>query len=316
MLTQEPVLIVWKGGSARITLNNAETVGIIIGVGAAVALLVTAFFLPWLYQRLIKGDWRLRWYHIFLGPLLLKRGDVPPAPEGYTSVKDYYAGHKTMEQLQAYRASQDAKASDVEKDSVPVRSSKANGLGASDKAVPTNSHVTSSSSSVADEPPTSSIIGPRPTGGVLRPAVLFWYFKRVMFHGVDQDIISLQKKRNILTGDIETIHAHAKHYDNRAEYMYSFLQVMTAATSSFSHGANDVAKYVEIFSLLLSTQLTLVYQCHRALHKHLLHLVPQRAPVEDPGPLLDPVSFRFASLHRVRAASILICLSGVSVVLP
>lgn len=39
-------------------------------------------------------------------------------------------------------------------------------------------------------------------------------------------------------------HAHAQHYDNRAEYMYSFLQIMTAATASFTHGANDVSKYV------------------------------------------------------------------------
>jgi phosphate/sulfate permease len=256
-LTQILVLIVWKGGSSRISLTNGETVGTILGVGAGVALLVTIFFLPWLYQRLIKGHWQLRWYHIFMGPLLLKRGDAPPPPEGYTGVKDYYAGHMTMEQLQAYRASQKDKASDVEKDSMPVPGSKENGINASDESVHTDGHATASSGT-AEAPTKSSIIGPRPVGAPFSPAVLFWQFKRVAFHGVDQDIIDLQKKRSILTGDLETIHAHAKHYDNRAEYMYSFLQVMTAATASFTHGANDVAKYVDTL-FLLSKPLTPVY---------------------------------------------------------
>jgi len=87
-----------------------------------------------------------------------------------------------------------------------------------------------------------SIIGLRPDGTLFSPAVLFWQFKRFFFRGVDKDIVSLQGKRNILTGDLELMHAHAAHYDNRAEYMYSFLQIMTASAASFTHGANDVSK--------------------------------------------------------------------------
>lgn len=48
--------------------------------------------------------------------------------------------------------------------------------------------------------------------------------------------------RNFLAGDLLAMHALAEHYDNKVEYMYSFLQVMTVATASFTHGANDVSK--------------------------------------------------------------------------
>lgn len=99
------MLIVWKGGASRITLTNNETIGVIIGVGACVALLVTIFFLPWLYRRLIKDDWELWWYHIFMGPLLLKRGEVTPSAEDSDHiVQNYYRGHLTMDELHAKQA--------------------------------------------------------------------------------------------------------------------------------------------------------------------------------------------------------------------
>ncbi|KIW99453.1 uncharacterized protein Z518_11192 [Rhinocladiella mackenziei CBS 650.93] len=234
------MLIVWKGGSSRIDISDSETIGIIFGVGGAVALLVTIFFLPWLYRIMFKNDWQLRYWHIPLGPILLRRGEVPPPPEGYQFVQDYYAGHMTMEELRAHRAAVDQKVKDVEADGAAA---KERGLNSSEDVIHSDSDVVAAPPA-ASPVPHSSIVGPRPEGPNFSPAVLFWQFKRVFFHGVEKDILNLQKKRNILTGDIETIHAHGKHYDNRAEYMYTFLQVMTAATASFTHGANDVSNAI------------------------------------------------------------------------
>lgn len=236
------VLIVWKGGSARIHVTDSETIGIIFGVGGAVALLIAVFFLPWLYRILLKNDWELSYWHVLLGPLLLRRGDPPPPPEGYSPVQDYYAGHMTLEELKAHRATMaETKSKDLENNDLPLEK----GVGASGDLIHSDSD---SGKPVAPKRPTQiaptgfQVVGPRPEGAVYSPGVLFWYFKRVFFRGLEKDIISLQKKRNILTGDIETVHAHAAHYDNRSEYMYSFLQVLTASAASFTHGANDVSK--------------------------------------------------------------------------
>ncbi|KAH2080943.1 phosphate-sensing transcription factor [Aspergillus fumigatus] len=224
------MLIVWKGGSSRINLTDSETTGVIIGVGAAVALLVAVFFLPWLYRRLIKEDWQLKWYHLFMGPLVLRRGEVPPPPEGYKTVQDYYKGHKTLEELERERANiERAGPSDEESEPAVDKEGKEGQAAAA---------------SVEIEEPQFTLIGPRPDGAAFSPAVLFWQFRRFFFRGIEQDVVSLQKKRNILTGDLEMVHAHARHYDNKAEYMYSFLQVMTASTASFTHGANDVSNAV------------------------------------------------------------------------
>jgi phosphate/sulfate permease len=84
--------------------------------------------------------------------------------------------------------------------------------------------------------------------------VAFYWAKYALFHGVNVDVVNAQKEHNILSGDVEAMHARAEHYDNEAEYMYSFLQVMTAATASFTHGANDVSKYAALAVDIVTSQ--------------------------------------------------------------
>jgi sodium-dependent phosphate transporter len=243
------VLIVWKGGASRITLTNAETAGVIVGVGAAVALLVTLFFLPWLYRKLIKDDWQLHWYHIFLGPLLLKRGEIEPSPEDSDKiVQNYYRGHLTLAELNAQRKAEQAHANSPSTQSEDLESPDVvskDGHVVSPAMLPEPAIGKEKTEEVVVDHQHSDykpIVGPRPEGPIYSAAVLFWMFKKVFFHGVDQDIVGLQGDKNFLAGDLQAMHAHAAHYDNKVEYMYSFLQVMTAATASFTHGANDVSK--------------------------------------------------------------------------
>ena len=92
-------------------------------------------------------------------------------------------------------------------------------------------------------PPRKSLVGPKPSGKIWNGRVLFWWVKWILFRGVDHDMVQLQKnKKDFLAGDLELAHSKAAHYDNNVEHMYSYLQVMTAATASFTHGANDAAK--------------------------------------------------------------------------
>jgi len=75
-----------------------------------------------------------------------------------------------------------------------------------------------------------------------------WWFKRIAFHGLEKDVIRMQKRSMLLNWNIEDMHARAPRYDNRAEYMYSALQILTASAASFIHGANDVANAIAPFA--------------------------------------------------------------------
>ncbi|KAK2036443.1 phosphate-repressible phosphate permease [Colletotrichum somersetense] len=238
------MLIVWKGGSIKVNFNDAETAGMILGVGAAWGLLVTIFFVPWLYRMVIKDDWELRWYHIFKGPFLFRRPEPPVQPEGATGgIRDFYAGHMTKEELEAARRGVVASTpSDIE-----------SGSADGEKKVVQNTADSATTTTGKNDYVHKSIVGPRPEGALYSLRVIFWMFKKAFLSGVDQDIINMQKKESVLTGDLEEMHARVQHYDNKAEFLYSFMQVMTACTASFTHGANDVANaigpYATIFQI-------------------------------------------------------------------
>ncbi|KAL4762814.1 phosphate transporter family-domain-containing protein [Aspergillus foveolatus] len=246
------MLIVWKGGSSRIKLEGNEIAGTVVGTGAVMGALAAFFLVPWLYRRVILDDWAIRPWHLLLGPLVLRRGEVPPRPEGVKTVQNYYRGHKTLEQIQAERAA----GNDVEtaNKSTPVTSTE----GSPEIEPKADPRVLASEPD--SEPDAINITGPRPEGGNFHPAVLFWQAKRLFFRGIEKDVVSMQNKRNVLTGDLEMTHAHADHFENRAEYMFSFLQVLTASTASFAHGANDlsnaVGPYATIYSIWRTASLS------------------------------------------------------------
>lgn len=240
------MLIVWKGGSIEITFTGPETAGMIIGVGAAWACVITIFLVPWLYRIVLKDDWQLRWWHIPQGPLLLRRPEPPVQPEGAKGgIRNFYEGHLTKQELDDLR--QSTRGGDIE-----TTNDDDSNRHSGKEAIVTET----TSSDVAREPTfpeEKKLVGPRPEGPWYSGEVLFWGFKYMFLRGVDQDIVNLQHKQTALTGDLAAIHAHVPHYDNKAEYLYTFVQVMTACTASFTHGANDVANaigpYATIFQV-------------------------------------------------------------------
>ncbi|KAM0231909.1 hypothetical protein ACHAPO_008207 [Fusarium lateritium] len=238
------MLIVWKGGSIKISFNDAETAGMIVGVGAAWALVVATFLVPWLYRIVVCDDWQLRWWHIPMGPLLLKRPAPPTQPDGAEGgIKDFYEGHLTKEELSELRRA-GREGSDEFVRAQDHANNEAKEGSTENKVMSPPSEGTDDVAEPVEAKPRRSIVGEKPEGSVFSGAVLFWYLKKVFLSGVDQDILAMQNKKSVLTGDLDEIHSNVAHYDNRAEYLYTFMQVMTACTASFTHGANDVANAI------------------------------------------------------------------------
>jgi len=206
----------WTGG---------QIAGCIFGVAGGVALIIVVFFLPFLHRKLIKEDWTLRGWEIIYGPALLYRGPVPDAPEGVQTqvVQDYYRGKATKADLEAANI-KPSTVTEMEGNRADTHSDE---LGIQKEA--------------GVDSKTLEEVERMDTGPWYYPKNLLKIVVDAALHGVRVDVISEQGRSSKLSGNVNDMHARAARFDNKTEHLYSFLQILTAATASFAHGANDVA---------------------------------------------------------------------------
>ncbi|KAG2004826.1 sodium:inorganic phosphate symporter [Coprinopsis cinerea AmutBmut pab1-1] len=230
--------IIYKG-SPSLGLDDlpSSTQAIAICVTAAVVSIISIlFWLPYVYTKIVKKDYTLKWYHFFFGPFLLRR--QPPEDAGEMSaVPDYRI--RAENDLDAPTAPAAA-----ETDSEKVKSESEKVKESGDSSTDGDVHP----SKLADEIEKPVVEGlwikPKNLWILFRYHALPWLTK-LLLHGSSVDIHEMQKDKHTLEA-----HSRAKQYPNETEHLYSFMQVMTACVASFGHGANDVSNSIGPFAVI------------------------------------------------------------------
>lgn len=213
--------------------------GIIFGVWAGVLLISYVFFMPYFKARLIKEDPRVKFYHVPLGPWLLKENPPLYFPSKATNyVTDYYEDPFAKEH------------------NAHVSNSTAQGVGDSDAIRAADGSASASSNLALDSEKgvtevQHEVSRPRPPPGprerfldpvkhlpMTNPQRLWGYFKFVLLQGVTRDCVTHDSVR------LREIHARANKYDARVEHLWTFCQVISAILMSIAHGSNDVANAI------------------------------------------------------------------------
>jgi sodium-dependent phosphate transporter len=264
--------IVYKG-SPKLGLNKKPAwyvASVTMGTGAGVALLSAIFFVPFVYSRIIKQDYTVKWWMFVYGPLLFKR--EPPADAGAINHIPNYAvvQHDDDEPAQALPASSPSSVAEydskdkIENGDVTIPVSNEKKLVTSELAQPSYEQILAENKArfhaklctkrgpigwamrtLRDNPP-----GP---GRIYEFKNLAIFAKRVpamitcgALYGLHYDIHAAQSGiSGTPEGDrMARVYAHAKKYPDEVEHTYSFVQILTACTASFAHGANDIGNSV------------------------------------------------------------------------
>ncbi|KAI4117378.1 MAG: hypothetical protein LQ345_002366 [Seirophora villosa] len=217
-----------------------KAVGIILGVFFGILLLAFVFFRPYLHRRLVRGDARIKFYHIPLGPLLMKENPYIyfPAKADGVAVIDYYenAYTSTESSTENLADSRDASEKDVKTadSSALERLEKSNPL-----IVPTLPNRVIE--------PEERFLAPTKHLPIFHPARLWSFTKYLLLQGVTRECVSHSSPH------LHATHARAKKYENRVEHLFTYAQVLSAMLMSIAHGSNDVANAIGPWAAAYST---------------------------------------------------------------
>ncbi|KAL4912803.1 phosphate transporter [Aspergillus aurantiobrunneus] len=257
--------IVYKG-SPNLKLDAKPpgwVAGVVVGTGAAVCLLSALFFVPYAHARVIKKDHTIQWWMFLYGPLLFSRSppadseaaeanvpnyavqqdeDLPGSPETLAEEPLPKAAQSTEKSVSATEAQLDYKelmARGEERFHAKLRQGRGP-LGWAMRTLHNN---------------------PMGSGEIYELHNIKLLCKRIpamvtvgLLYGLHYDIHAAQSGVHGTPegARMERVYSHARKYPNEVEHTYSFIQILTACTASFAHGANDIGNSVGPWAVLYS----------------------------------------------------------------
>ena len=210
-----------------------KAVGIILGVFAGVLLIAYVFFMPYFKRRLVMKDARVKFYHVPLGPLLMRENPplyFPGRADG-DYVIDYYKEPYSSGPTSPAASIKDGKSGLKVDDVPPVAHTSALEKGSPEIATQLQSRK-------AIPGPKERFLDPVSHLPIAHPQRLWGYLKFGFLQGVTRDCVTHDSVA------LREIHARANKYDVRVEHLWTYCQVASAMIMSIAHGSNDVANAV------------------------------------------------------------------------
>lgn len=262
--------IVYKG-SPNLGLSKKPAgwiAGVTLGTGGAVCLLSALFFVPYVHAKVIKKDHSVKWWMVIMGPLLLNRPTPTDAEEAkvpnYAVVQDEYDDEASTHEsgsIDKDAQTSTLPAEDREKNIMQVEAhqpSYQEVMAASEarhrnKLLQSRGPLGWAMRFLRDNP-----MGP---GELYELRNIWMLLKRIpptivcgLLYGAHYDIHSAQSGiAGTPEGErMKRVYAAAEKYPNEVEHTYSFVQVLTACTASFAHGANDIGNSVGPWAAIYS----------------------------------------------------------------
>lgn len=259
--------IVYKGSpSLKLDKLPGSTIALAITMTAlVVSVIAIIWWIPYVYCKVVRHDYTLRWWHFPLGPLLWRRPAPPPLDENILTVQDYRVYGRTDEPTTAATnangTTNETLATAAPSHGVESGHSIENEAEIEGKAYGSEKDIEGAEPRLPQQPAQTARLAevesdhPKIEGAWILPRNLWIMVRYIipgkLFKGWNFDVHEAQKGKNDKEAErLRAMHEHANQYPNETEHMYSYLQVITACTNSFAHGANDVANAVGPFSAI------------------------------------------------------------------
>lgn len=203
-----------------------NAVGVVLGVFAGVLLIAFVFFIPYFQRRVVKGDPRLRWYHLPLGPTLMREDPWLYLPaKGDEPVIDYYAtAHSGADVV--------PEAEEKNPNNLTVHGARSDETQLQDASSSERDQEANHEAALKEKivEPEERFLGPTSDLPIYNPQRLWAWTKYILLQGVTRDCVSYDSEH------LKKTHELAVVYENRVEHLWTYCQVASAIIMSIAHG--------------------------------------------------------------------------------